>query len=141
MVIDSIQYLLLGPLSKSKVGCKYLLTVTCKSTHHPAAFPLCSIKTKPVMKALTSFSTTFGFPKVVQTDKWSHFMSQTSSQLGIQLKDKHQVSSAYHPESQGALEHFLMFLLYRTISGLGGSIAMVDACNTGGFTREHRVQS
>lgn len=66
------------------------------------------------MKALTSFWTTFGFPKVVQTDQWSNFMSRTSSQLGIQPKDKHQVSSAYHPESQGALEHFLMLCSYCT---------------------------
>lgn len=33
-------------------------------------------------------------------------MSRTFSQVVKQLKVKHQVSSAYHPESQGALEHF-----------------------------------
>lgn len=34
---------------------------------YPAAFPLCSINTKPVLKVLTSFMSTFGVPKVVQT--------------------------------------------------------------------------
>ena len=92
----------LGPLPKSKAGSKYLLTVICKSTRHPAAFPLCSIKTKPVLKALTLFMTVFGVPKVVKTDQGSNFMSRTFAQVVKQLKVKHQVSSANHPESQGA---------------------------------------
>lgn len=96
------EYLLLdcvGPL-------KYLLTEMCKSTLYLAAFPLRSIKTKPALKALTSFLTSFGIPKVVQTDQGGNFMPPAFSQLVKQLKVKHQVSSEYHPESQGTLERF-----------------------------------
>lgn len=37
-------------------------------------------------------------------------MSRVFSQVVKQLKVKHQVSSAYHPESQGAIEHFHQML-------------------------------
>ncbi len=93
-------------LPKSKPGSKYLFTVMCKSPHYPAAYPLCSIKTKPVLKALTSFSTTFGVPKVMQTDQGSNFLFSTFAQLIKHFKVKHQVSSAYHPEPQEALKRF-----------------------------------
>lgn len=57
-------------------------------------------------KTLTKFFTTFGLPKVVQTDQVTNFISrvfrQTLSALGV----THSVSSAYHPESQGALERW-----------------------------------
>lgn len=56
--------------------------------------------------ALTKFFSTFGLPKVVQTDQGTHFMSRLFKQVLSQLNIKHEVSSAYHPESQGALERF-----------------------------------
>lgn len=67
VVEKPFEYLLLdcvGPLPKSRAGNQYLLTVMCKSTRYPAAFPLRSIKVKPVLKALTSFISTFGVPKM-----------------------------------------------------------------------------
>lgn len=106
---NPFEYLLVdcvGPLPKSKSGNNYLLTVMCKCTRYPAAFPLRSIKVKPVLKALNSFMSTFGIPKVIQTDQGSNFMSRTFTQVLKQLQVKHNVSSAYHPESQGALERF-----------------------------------
>ena len=109
VVEEPFEYLLLdcvGLLTRSRAGNQYLLTVMCKSTRYPAAFPLRSIKTKPVLKSLTSFISTFGVPKAVQTDQGSNFMSRTFSQVLKQLKVEHCISSAYHPESQGVLERF-----------------------------------
>ncbi len=95
-----------GPLPKTKSGNQYLLTIMCASTRFPEAIPLRNIKTKNIVKALVKFFTLFGLPKFVQSDQGSNFMSgifqQAMHELGIQqLK-----SSAYHPESQGALERF-----------------------------------
>ena len=59
-----------------------------------------------MLKALTSFISTFGVPKIVQTDQGSNFMSRTFSHVLKQLRVEHHVSSAYHPESQGVLERF-----------------------------------
>ena len=53
------------PLPKSKAGSNYLLTVMCQATRYPAAYPLRSITTKAVLKALTQFISVFGIPQVV----------------------------------------------------------------------------
>lgn len=52
------------------------------------------------------FCTTFGLPKVIQTNQGTNFMSKVFAQVLEVLAVKHQSSSAYHPESQGALERF-----------------------------------
>ncbi len=78
----------------------------CSNTRFPEAVPLRTIKTKGVLQALTKFFSTFGLPKVVQTDQGTNFMSRLFKQVLSQLNIKHEVSSAYHPESQGALERF-----------------------------------
>lgn len=95
-----------GPLPKTKSANEFLLTVMCVATRYPEAIPLRKITSKAVVKALVKFFSTFGLPKIIQTDQGTNFMSklftQTFSSLGIQ----HRVSSPYHPESQGVLERF-----------------------------------
>ena len=95
-----------GPLPSSKNGCSYLLTIMCQVTRYPAAYPLRAITTRSIVKALSQFFSIFGIPKVVQTDQGSNFMSRVFSQVMRQLNIKHHTSSAYHPQSQGALERF-----------------------------------
>lgn len=95
-----------GPLPRTKSGHKFILTMMCSNTCFPEAVPLCTIKTKGVLQALTKLFSTFGLPKVVQTDQGTNFMSRLFKQVLSQLNIKHEVSSAYHPESQGALERF-----------------------------------
>ena len=96
-----------GPLPRTKTGNKYLLTMMCSATRYPEAIPLRSITTKVILRALTKFFSTFGLPKIVQTDQGSNFRSkmfnQVMSTLSISI---YIVSSAYHPESQGALERW-----------------------------------
>ncbi|GAA6103385.1 uncharacterized protein LOC114796860, partial [Tachysurus ichikawai] len=78
----------------------------CTTTRYPEAVPLRSLKAKAVVKALVMFFSTFGFPRVVQTDQGTNFMSRLFKQVLFQLKIQHVISSAYHPETQGALERF-----------------------------------
>lgn len=52
------------------------------------------------------FFSLVGLPKVIQTDQGSKFMLQVFVQVIKQLNMKHCHSSAYRPESQGALERF-----------------------------------
>lgn len=68
-----------GPLPASKSGCKYLLTVMCQSMQYPASYPLHSITTKAVVKALSQFISVFGIPKIVQSDCGSNFSSHGCS--------------------------------------------------------------
>ena len=58
------------------------------------------------MKALVKFFTFVGLPKSVQSDQGSNFMSGVFQQVMHELGIKQYRSSAYHPESQGALERF-----------------------------------
>lgn len=95
-----------GPLPRSKSGCSYLLTVMCQTTRYPDAYPLRNITAKSVLKALTKFISVFGIPKTVQTDQGSNFTSRLFEQVLKQLCIQHNKSSAYHPQSQGALERF-----------------------------------
>uniref|UniRef100_A0A8C5DT92 Gypsy retrotransposon integrase-like protein 1 n=1 Tax=Gouania willdenowi TaxID=441366 RepID=A0A8C5DT92_GOUWI len=95
-----------GPLPKTKAGHQYILTIMCAATRFPHAVPLRSLRTKPVVKALLWFFSTFGLPREIQTDRGTNFMSKLFSQVVKELNIKHVTSSAYHPESQGALERF-----------------------------------
>ena len=58
------------------------------------------------MKALIKFFSTFGLPKIVQTDQGTNLVSGIFEQVLKSLAITHRVSSAYHPESQGALERW-----------------------------------
>ncbi len=95
-----------GPLPKTKSGNSYLLTLMCVSTRFPEAIPLRSLKAHAIVKAIVKFCTTFGRPKCIQSDQGTNFMSRVFATVMKQLNIKHQVSSAYHPQSQGAIERF-----------------------------------
>ena len=95
-----------GPLPRTKSGMEYLLTVMDISTRYPEAFPLRTVTAKSVLKALLKFFTTFGLPETVHSDRGSNFLSKIFQQTMKELKVKHCVASAYHPESQGALERY-----------------------------------
>ena len=81
-----------------------LLTIMGTSTRFPEAIPLRNIKTKSIFKALMKFFIYVGLPKSVQSDQGSNFMSGIFQQVMHELGLKQYRSSAYHPESQGALE-------------------------------------
>jgi transposase InsO family protein len=82
------------------------LTIMCASIRFPEAIPLRNIKTKTIVKTLVKFFTFVGLPKSVQSDQGSNFMSGILQQVMHKLDIKQYRSSAYHPESQGALERF-----------------------------------
>ena len=58
------------------------------------------------MKSLTNFFSMVGLPKIVQSDQGSNFTSRVFRQAMNSLGIKTVTSSAYHPQSQGALERF-----------------------------------
>ena len=99
-----------GPLPKTKSRNKFLFTIMCKSTRFPEAIPLRNIKAKKIVDAMVKFLTFVGLPKSVQSDQGLNFMSSVMQQVTCQLSIKQCKSSAYHPESQGALERFHQIL-------------------------------
>lgn len=95
-----------GPLPKSKAGYQYILTLMCAATRFPEAIPLRNLKAKTIVKELIKFCSTFGLPRVIQTDQGTNFKSKLFEQVLNGISVNHAVSSAYHPQSQGALERF-----------------------------------
>ncbi len=76
----------------------------CQATRYPAAYAIQRITTKAVVKALTQFISNFGIPKI--SDNGTNFTSRMFAEVLKVLKVKHNQSSVYHPQSQGAIERF-----------------------------------
>lgn len=103
---EHVQIDCVGPLPRTKSGNKFLLTIMCTATRFPEAIPLRAITASNVVKALLKFFSLFGLPRICQSDQGSNFMSRVFAQAMKQLNITHVCSSAYHPESQGAIERF-----------------------------------
>ena len=95
VVIDSV-----GPLPKTKAGNKYLITIMCTSTRFPEALPLQKITAPVIVDVLRKLFTMFGMPKEIQN------RSRTKLHPMQQLQIKHVTLSAYHPQSQRALDRY-----------------------------------
>ena len=101
VIIDCV-----GPLPRTKAGNEYILTIMDAATRFPEAVPLRKITAPAVTKALVKFFTLVGLPKVIQSDQGSNFTSRIFNQIMKELGIQHTMSSAYHPQSQGALERY-----------------------------------
>jgi len=94
------------PLPKTRSGNQYLLTIMFVNTRFPEAIPVRNIKASTIVKALLKFFTFVGLPRHLQSDQGSNFMSGIFQQVMHQLGITQCKSSAYDPQSQGAIEHF-----------------------------------
>lgn len=78
----------------------------CSATRFPEAVPLRTLKSSAIVKAIVKFCTTFGLPKIIQSDQGSNFMSRVFRKAMKELNIKHCTSTAHHPQSQGIIERF-----------------------------------
>ena len=97
---------IVGPLPPTSAGNKYLLTLMDVTTRYPEAIPIRSIHAKVVVKVLLGFFSKFGLPKEVQSDRGVNFTSKLFEDSMKEWGVSHIMSSAYHPQSQGALERY-----------------------------------
>ena len=95
-----------GPLARTRNGNQYLLMMMCMPTIFLEAIPLRNIKAPNIVKGLIKLFTLVGLPKSIQSDQESNFISGVFQQVMYELGVKQYTSSAYHPQSQGALERF-----------------------------------
>lgn len=99
---------IVGPINPiSHSGNKYILTIQDDLTKFTTAIPIPNQEATTVAKAFAeSFILNFGCPEEIQTDQGTNFMSHLFKNLCKFLKISKLNSTAYHPQSQGALERF-----------------------------------
>ena len=86
-------------------GFSHLLTVVDRFTRWPVAIPIVDISAETVIDALThGWISVYGVPEVITTDRGSQFSSQIFSQLLQTWGIRHNMTTAYHPESNGMVE-------------------------------------
>ncbi|XP_068208290.1 uncharacterized protein [Palaemon carinicauda] len=99
IIIDCV-----GPLPKTSRRNEYILSVLCPTTRFPLAFPLKNISARNIIQQLIKVFTLFGFPRELQCDRGTNFTSTLFQSALHQFNIFNVLSSAYHPQSNGALE-------------------------------------
>jgi transposase InsO family protein len=99
---------LVGPLSAATDGAAYILTAVDRSTRWAEAFPLRSTTAESCLAALTtSWFSIFGLPTFITTDRGAQFTATMwAATLIKQLGIHHINTTAYHPQSNEAVERF-----------------------------------
>jgi hypothetical protein len=98
---------LVGPLPQSSEGYSHLLTIVDRSTRWAEAVPLRSTAADSCATALIGgWIARFGVPQRITSDRGPQFTSAVWSALTTKLGIKSQLTSPYHPQSNGAVERF-----------------------------------
>jgi len=95
---------IIGPLSKTTSGKRYILVLVDYATRFPEATALRDITTETVAEALVEMFARFGLPQVIRSDRGSQFTSAMMDEI-CRLMGIHQsFTSAFHPQSNGLVE-------------------------------------
>uniref|UniRef100_A0A1A8AWX9 Si:ch211-249c2.1 n=1 Tax=Nothobranchius furzeri TaxID=105023 RepID=A0A1A8AWX9_NOTFU len=92
---------LIGPLPETRLGNRYVLTMTDLYTKWVIAEPLKSKTAAEVSAVMTSKLYMFGMVRKIITDQGKEFVNQLNDSIFSMLNIKHAVSSAYHPQTNG----------------------------------------
>jgi hypothetical protein len=96
---------IVGPLTTTVDGNKYLLTFQDELSKFTLAVPIQQQDAGTVAKAFVGeVVLKFGIPQVLLTDQGSNFLSELFANMCKLLKIKRIKTTAYHPQSNGALE-------------------------------------
>jgi IS30 family transposase len=97
---------LVGPLPSSQ-GHTHILTVMDRTTRWAEAVPLPSTSATACAQALCSaWISPFGLPHTINSDRGSQFVSSIWWNLSSFLNISHITTTAFHPQSNGLIEHF-----------------------------------
>lgn len=88
-----------GPLPVSTLGNKYLITVICLSSKYPEAIPAPNLCSTTIVDALLQIFSRMGFPKELQTDQGTSFMSVLTTEFLKRFGIRVVRSSVRHPQS------------------------------------------
>lgn len=96
-----------GPLEKTKDGNKYILVVTDYLTKWPEAEPMKEATAGNVIQFIyEKIICRHGCPKIILSDRGTHFRNRLVEGLCEKFMIKHKLSSPYHPQTNGLVERF-----------------------------------
>lgn len=96
---------IVGPLTESERGNKYILTCQDDLSRYVIAAPIPQQDAETVAREFVAHVVLkHGTPSTVQTDQGSNFLSEVFKNTCKLLRIKKIQSTAFHPESQGSLE-------------------------------------
>lgn len=103
--IEKIFLDIVGPLTLTEDGNKYILTLQDDLTKYSQAYALPNHEAITIAtKLVENFICKFGIPTFIITDQGKDFMSDLLNQVSKLFKIKQINCTAYHPQSNGALE-------------------------------------
>ena len=96
---------MVGPLTPSKRGNRYVVVATDYFTHLAIAAPLPQKSADLVAQFLHRYvNTVYGPPAIIQSDQGREFVNQVIAEMLRRTKTKQHLSSPYHPMANGLVE-------------------------------------
>ena len=96
---------IVGPLTETQTGNKYLLTFQDELSKFLVAIPIRKQDAETVAREfVTHIILKMGTPKTILTDQGSNFLSEIFKNVCKMLKIKKLQTTSFHPESNGSLE-------------------------------------
>src|SRR6266487_3882841 len=95
------------PLERTRKRNKYILVVTDYLTKWPEAKPMRDATAENVVKFIyEGIICRHGCPKIIMSDRGTHFRNKLVDELCRKFEIKHKLSSPYHPQTNGLVERF-----------------------------------
>ncbi|KAL5018859.1 hypothetical protein ScPMuIL_004581, partial [Solemya velum] len=130
--LERIAIDIMGPLPKSRRGCKYLMVVADYFTKWTKAFPIRNQEAVTVaQKLVDEFVSLFGVPLQIHSDQGSNFESQVFREMCKVLGIEKTRTTAMRPQSDGMIER-----ANRTIESMLASFSTSVSPNKMMFGRE-----
>ncbi|XP_033741736.1 uncharacterized protein LOC117328321 [Pecten maximus] len=95
-----------GPLSRTKKGNRFILTITDDATRYPEAFALKNVDAQTIADTLVELFSRVGVPRVILTDQGTNFTSKMIQELYRVMGIKGITTTPYHPQANGKVERF-----------------------------------
>lgn len=122
---------IVGPLTTSECGHRYLLTMIDRTTRWPEAIPMKEISSEVVARNLYQhWITRFGCPQTITTDQGRQFESQLFRALSHLLGAEKTRTTAYHPQSNGIVERWHRSLKASLMARLESNLKWIDELPT-----------
>ena len=95
---------IVGPLTTSKRGNQYIMTMFCPFSHWPEAFPLARTTAEEVITCLKKHISVHSVPAEILSDRGKNFMSQKVKEFLTKMGTRKTQTSPYKPSSNGSVE-------------------------------------